>query len=403
MSRNADRVAAAEQRVAAVEAEAEHARVDRARRSGRSRAASRRRCRRGSGTPAGSRGRGSARPRAGRFRPAASNRASPSQASGSSSIRPAPAIRSGSQNASEISAIGRVSPGGSRLVEDAERPVEEGHVLGDVLLAREPQRQERPDEREVALGERGGGPGGVAEVAGRPQLRALVTRVSAIASSTATGSGRPESPAVSSNTPNDTGAEAIFIVSPSDQGTRGSRSMGPGVPRPRQVGVVLRRHRALLGGERVQVVAVVAVRRAERVVPARHQQHVEVAHRPRLVQIAGAAVQPLHAETPPAARTGRRTPLRGRSRPGSRSCSCLCGGYDDQLPPGVSTSTTSSRWAGNSGGTMWLIWRVALPDPAPPRAPLGRDRPDRVAMICTGRAHSHHPRALQPVRRPGGR
>jgi hypothetical protein len=38
-------------------------------------------------------------------------------------------------------------------------------------------------------------------------------------------------------------------------------------------------------------------------------------------------------------------------------------GHDDQLPPGVRTSTASNRSAGNSGGRMWLIWRVALPRP----------------------------------------
>ena len=50
----------------------------------------------------------------------------------------------------------------------------EGEVLVDVLAARQPQRQERSHQLEVALLERGRRPGRVAEVAGRPELGALV-------------------------------------------------------------------------------------------------------------------------------------------------------------------------------------------------------------------------------------
>ncbi len=41
----------------------------------------------------------------------------------------------------------------------------------------------------------------------------------------------------------------------------------------------------------------------------------------------------------------------------------MCGGKLDHEPAGVKTSTISRRCAANSGGRMWLIWRVALPEP----------------------------------------
>src|SRR3954463_11699807 len=52
------------------------------------------------------------------------------------------------------------------------------------------------------------------------------------------------------------------------------------------------------------------------------------------------------------------------------SSSCLCGGYDDQFPPGVRTSTAIKQSASkDSGPQKSSIWRLA--DPAP-RRPTGR-------------------------------
>ena len=44
--------------------------------------------------------------------------------------------------------------------------------------------------------------------------------------------------------------------------------------------------------------------------------------------------------------------------------SCLCGGYDDQLPPGVSTSQAISASASNASGVQKLLTcRLAAPAP----------------------------------------
>jgi len=42
------------------------------------------------------------------------------------------------------------------------------------------------------------------------------------------------------------------------------------------------------------------------------------------------------------------------------SSSCLCGGYDDQFPAGVNTSTAIMRSAGKPSGEQKLLtWRLA--------------------------------------------
>ena len=49
--------------------------------------------------------------------------------------------------------------------------------------------------------------------------------------------------------------------------------------------------------------------------------------------------------------------------PGTSS-SCLCGGYEDQLPAGVRTSTAIRRSAANASGAQKLLtWRLAWPAP----------------------------------------
>ena len=240
---------------------------------------------------------GSAPPRAARCRRAVAKRASESQVSGSSSIWPAPASRSGSQNASEISASGRVPPaawsrrgcrGRGRGTRSPRRCARAATAAG--------AGTSRP-ARGCARASAAACPRRVAEVAGRPELGALVAgardrveHVDRVGQAGVVGGELEDAER------DGCGCDPHGVSSPV-RGTRGSRShVGPGVARPGQVGVVLGRHRPLLGGQRVQVVAVVAVRGAERVVSARHQQHVAVAHRPGLVQVPVAAVEPLHTE-----------------------------------------------------------------------------------------------------------
>ena len=146
------------------------------RRTARSRAASRRTCRRGSGTTRESRGRGSCSAARCALSSSSANRSSSSQVSGCCSMRPAKARRSGSQNASEIRIAGRGSlPRASSS--SVERLVEAPQVVLDLLAAREPQREERADQGEPARAKRVGDGCAVAEVPRRPELAARVAEV----------------------------------------------------------------------------------------------------------------------------------------------------------------------------------------------------------------------------------
>ena len=145
-------------------------------------------------------------------------------------------------------------------------------------------------------------------------------------------------------------------------GSRGSTALArPGRPDP-GVGRVVADQPGPLGagpGHDVQVVQVVARRRHRRAVPAVRDQHdVTRAHLGQQVERAGP-----RSRTPGGSRgRGRRARRRSRSSrsprardsPG-RSVSCLCGGYDDQFPAGVSTSQAISWSVSKAAGVQKLL------------------------------------------------
>ena len=90
-------------------------------------------------------------------------------------------------------------------------------------------------------------------------------------------------------------------------------------------GIVVEAPGALRAGHHVEIIEVVAVRGADGVIAARHQHHIAVADRHRLVEFAVVGVDPLQRET----LRRRKAVIVGLLQqrfPGRASRSCLCGG-----------------------------------------------------------------------------
>ena len=135
-----------------------------------------------------------------------------------------------------------------------------------------------------------------------------------------------------------------------------------------------------------------------RVVAERDEHQVAVAHGLGHVERRGAGCRAAARRTPPARRSGSSRSPRARPRPAACPRRACAAGSSTSCPDGVNTSTTSRRSAGNSGLTMWLIWRVALPAPrtsistSSGRTSTGsRRRSQRAPQIATS------PLGLDPV------
>ena len=149
---------------------------------------------------------------------------------------------------------------------------------------------------------------------------------------------------------------------PATSGTRGSAPRRPVAADPVEIGIERAGHRPTIAGQRVEVVGVVAMGRANGWYPS-----VTMTTSPsRTAQIASRGIGPpagrrAGSPMPPAVGTGSGRPPRGRPRRACRRRRACAAASSTSCRTGVSTSTTSSRSAGNSGrdDVVDLAGRVA--------------------------------------------